>query len=428
MPGFKELLQRVAEYYRDHATEIRQQNAQLGKRSHSPAAAEGFGRCRTRCIAARARARPRSSNPSTRVSAASAAHPNFLIPEHRALPAAMHALARRRLRAYMATLTLTRMAEGGIYDQLGGGFARYSVDDALDDPALREDALRQRAAARRVRGSGRGNRREPCLRASPARPRTGLLRDMRAPEGGFYSSLDADSEGHEGKFYRWNRAEVRALLTRARICGVFAPLRARSGRQLRGRLASARARAHAERPERRRVARDRARAKLLAARTLRVWPARDEKILTAWNALMIKGLAIAARVLRPARSRRGRHCGGRFHPPHPVARRPSARDLQGRSCASAGLSRRLRLSRRCAARALADALARPRPRVRAGPGRSHAGTSRIRRSGGFFFTASDHERLIHRSKTFSDDSLQHSQDVLLCTFPNSWRFLIANAY
>ena len=132
-----------------------------------------------------------------------------------------------------------------------------------------------------------------------------VLRDMRAPQGGFYSSLDADSEGHEGKFYVWTRAEVRELLTPQQ----YAAFSRRFGLDRTANFdgewhlhayesVDAIAAGTGESTQSVAALIAASRVKLLRVRDLRVWPARDEKILTAWNALMIKGLAIAARALR----------------------------------------------------------------------------------------------------------------------------------
>ena len=109
----------------------------------------------------------------------------------------------------------------------------------LDDPALREDAVRQRPAARALRRRRRSRPATISSAGSPTRRPPGPLREMQSPEGGFYSTLDADSEGHEGKFYVWDRAEVEAILAARRIPRARAPLRTRSRAQFRGRLAFA---------------------------------------------------------------------------------------------------------------------------------------------------------------------------------------------
>src|SRR6202035_3215280 len=130
------------------------------------------------------------------------------------------------------------------------------------------------------------------------------VREMQSPEGGYYSSLDADSEGHEGKFYVWDRSEVSAALS----ADEFAVLAPRFGLDKPANF-EGRWHLHVCSPVdeiAQRVARTpaeveallaSARAKLLAVRAPRLRPARDEKVLTSWNALMIRGMAIAARAL-----------------------------------------------------------------------------------------------------------------------------------
>ena len=132
-----------------------------------------------------------------------------------------------------------------------------------------------------------------------------VLRDMRSPQGGFYSSLDADSEGHEGKFYVWTASEVQARLTPQEFAAFSRRFGLDRGANFEGEwhlhiyeAVDTIAAALGESAQSVAALIESARAKLLQVRSLRVWPARDEKILTAWNALMIKGLAIASRVLR----------------------------------------------------------------------------------------------------------------------------------
>ncbi|HXV40108.1 MAG TPA: hypothetical protein VD701_03995, partial [Steroidobacteraceae bacterium] len=204
---------------------------------------------------------------------------------------------------YMATLTLTRMAEGGLFDQLGGGFCRYSVDPYWMIPhfekMLYDNGTLLALCAQAAVATG-----DALFRRTALATAAWALSEMRAPGGGFYAALDADSEGHEGKFYAWQREEVRSLVSAeefgvlARRYGLdrepnfegawhlhcFVPL-AQVAEE--AGLAPARAEELLES----------ARAKLFTAREQRVRPGRDDKILAGWNGLMIRGLAISGRAL-----------------------------------------------------------------------------------------------------------------------------------
>ncbi len=185
----------------------------------------------------------------------------------------------------MALLTLRAMAAGGIYDQVGGGFARYAVDATWTIPhfekMLYDNALLARAYLHGWQVSGEERLRRVCCETLDW-----ALREMRSPEGGFYSALDADSEGVEGKFYVWSDAELHDVLGELYEDAVafFGPRPFEQGVVLEGR---------GPEPD----ALPEIRARLLEARSRRVWPGLDDKRLTSWNALMISALAEAGAVL-----------------------------------------------------------------------------------------------------------------------------------
>ncbi len=194
-------------------------------------------------------------------------------------------------------LTLDAMAAGGIHDQLGGGFARYAVDAGWIVPhfekMLYDNALLARTYLRAWKELGHDRYRDVA---------TGILdwalREMRGPEGGFYSALDADSEGEEGRFYTWTPLEARAALEDAGLDHLEAELLPFLGITARGQLEgrSVLHRPHgvtAEPPP----GFERAREALLAVRESRVRPGTDDKRLTAWNALMTGALAEAGAAL-----------------------------------------------------------------------------------------------------------------------------------
>ena len=200
----------------------------------------------------------------------------------------------RRGEREMALHTLRRMARGGMYDQVGGGFARYSVDARWIVPhfekMLYDNALLARAYLHGWQVTG-----EPLFRRVCEETLDWALRELRQEEGGFASALDADSEGVEGKFYVWTPdAGARALGDELALAAIAA-LRHQPRR------ATSRARASRSRADARPRARwPRSRPRLLAAREQRVRPGLDDKRLTAWNALMISALAEAGAVLERA--------------------------------------------------------------------------------------------------------------------------------
>jgi len=181
-----------------------------------------------------------------------------------------------------------RMARGGIYDHVGGGFARYSVDKRWLVPhfekMLYDNALLVRVGVHVWQATKDNEVRRVCEEIVEW-----VTREMTSPAGGFYSALDADSEGEEGKFYVWDLAELRELLgpdadAVAEYWGVT------EGGNFEGRNIL---NVEHDRVPDTRIAR--ARRILYEARAKRVWPGRDEKILAGWNALMLRALCEAAR-------------------------------------------------------------------------------------------------------------------------------------
>jgi uncharacterized protein YyaL (SSP411 family) len=205
----------------------------------------------------------------------------------------------------MALHTLRCMASGGIHDVVGGGFARYAVDATWTVPhfekMLYDNALLARAYLHGWQVSG-----DEPLRAACEDTLDWALREMRAPDGAFWSSLDADSEGVEGKFYVWTLDELRDALGDdadaaipwfgATAAGNF---EGANVLQTRGPAPDA-------------TTQRRIRARLLEVREQRVRPGLDDKLLTSWNALLIRALAEAGSVLGRADYLDGARAAARF--------------------------------------------------------------------------------------------------------------------
>ncbi len=204
----------------------------------------------------------------------------------------------------MVTTTLDMMAAGGIYDHIGGGFARYSTDERWLVPHF-EKMLYDNALLARIYVEAYQRTKKPLYRQVATEVLDYILREMTGPEGGFYSATDADSEGVEGKFFVWTPAEVRAAVAHEQDADRFCALYdiTESGnwehRSIPNRLQpieQVAARLNVTIDELLQTA-ARVKPVLYQARRTRVPPALDDKIITSWNGMMISAMAEAARVL-----------------------------------------------------------------------------------------------------------------------------------
>ncbi len=306
LPAFRDILEQVADFHRQNRDAIAAQNDRLldALAAFNPRPAQ----------AARLDPAPLDQARQELAAQFDAEHggfgqaPKFPHPTNLERLLRHHALTREAgqpdtAALEMATRTLRAMAEGGLQDQLGGGFFRYSVDAHWTIPHF-EKMLYDNGPLLHLYASAWQATGEAAFREVAERTGEWLLREMRAPEGGFWSSLDADSEGGEGAFYLWTPDAARAVLAEEEYAVAASHFGLDGPANFEGRWHLRVARALADVADtlglaeaRARARRDAARQGLFAARRRRTPPGRDEKILTAWNALAIRGLACAGRLL-----------------------------------------------------------------------------------------------------------------------------------
>jgi uncharacterized protein YyaL (SSP411 family) len=311
---------------------------------------------------------------------------------------------------YMVTFTLQRMALGGIYDQLGGGFCRYSVDEYWMIPHF-EKMLYDNGPLLALYSQAWAVTDDPLFGRVAAETAAWVTREMQSADGGYYSTLDADSEGHEGLFYVWDRNQVRRVLD-DEAYEPFAEVYGLDRRpNFEGRWHLHTFRAPREVAEEKGIdaesfeeALASARQRLFKERERRVRPGRDDKILTAWNGLMIRGMAIAARHLQDEGAAASAAAAALFLRKHLVVEgRLLASWKDGRARFPAylddhaflldGLLELMQIEWRPEwlefATMLADTL-----------------LERFldRDVGGVFFTADDHETLLHRPRPLADEA------------------------
>jgi uncharacterized protein YyaL (SSP411 family) len=308
MPAFTELCRRVAAYFREHRDDVAQQNAAVREnfRRLSTGGSPAGARITDSVLA---RAREEIGGQFEPKHGGFGQAPKFPHPTtiERLLRHWADSAQRGQADAdalHMARFSLQAMATGGINDQLGGGFCRYSVDEYWMIPHF-EKMLYDNGQLLALYADASVATGDLMFRRIAIETAEWAIREMQSPEGGYYSALDADSEGEEGKFYVWTPDEARALLTVDEY-NLFAPVYGldrppnfenhawnlhvfRAPQSVAEKLGLDASRAAALLAS--------ARSKLLAARATRVRPGRDDKVLTSWNGLMIKGMARAGRLL-----------------------------------------------------------------------------------------------------------------------------------
>jgi len=314
MPGFPRVLNGVAQAYRERRDEVLANGKQIVDHLRESARVSTFAEAQLTPDALRAASRVLAQHFDSREGGFGGA-PKFPQPMILEFLLRMYRRYDDSQALRMAELTLTKMARGGMYDQLGGGFHRYSVDDHWLAPhfekMLYDNAQLTLAYLHAFQITGK-----PFYRQVAGETLDYVAREMTSPAGGFYSTQDADSEGEEGKFFVWTPAEVTSLLGEADARLFVAAYDVSERGNFEGKnilhlpvdldvLAGKLGVEH----EHLLASLDRGRSRLLAAREQRVHPGRDEKLLTAWNGMMLKAFAEASAILtRPDYARAASAC------------------------------------------------------------------------------------------------------------------------
>lgn len=318
---------------------------------------------------------------------------------------------------HTALFSLERMASGGVFDHIGGGFCRYSTDEQWMIPHF-EKMLYDNGPLLWLNTQAWCISGDPVYKDAATETADWVIREMQSEQGGYYSAQDADSEGEEGKFYVWEPESVAAHLD----ADEFELIRRRFGldrpANFEGRWHLHAYSSHQELAQQTGVSESdirnklgSARRKLFEVREQRIHPGLDDKILTAWNGLMIRGMAHAGRQLgNPAYIESAARAADYIHGALWQNNRLLATAKGGHAHLNAylddyafmisGLIELLQSQWNSAwltwAQQLADVL------IAQFEDRDH---------GGFYFTSHDHEQLIQRSKTFSDDAIPSGNGI-----------------
>ncbi len=307
MPSFTDLIGRVSDYFSNNKDDIESQGQQLVdifSKLEPRSAVDGFELSAEPLASARQKVVQSFDQEYGGIgSAPKFPHPTTIDRLLRHWRATAHNAEPDVEALFMVSLTLTRMAEGGIYDQLGGGFCRYSVDRYWQIPHF-EKMLYDNGPLLALYAQAWLATGDPLYGRIANETADWILADMQSPNGGFYSTRDADSEGEEGLYYVWTPGEVQGLLSdeQYEVFARYLGLNADANFEGKWHLTV--------RETQKAIADDRgtseekvadlvnaARSALLTVREKRIPPGRDEKQLTSWNALAIRGLAIAGKAL-----------------------------------------------------------------------------------------------------------------------------------
>ncbi|MCS7079843.1 MAG: thioredoxin domain-containing protein [Chloracidobacterium sp.] len=421
MPGFPRILRSVADAYRQRRAELRESIAEITaelRRLHEPL--DGAGVLSPQILHDAYR---RVATRFDHVHGGFGGAPKF--PNSMLLSFLLRYWRRTgELHAIeMVELSLDKMADGGIYDHLGGGFHRYSTDDHWLVPhfekMLYDNALLARTYLEAWQATGK-----PRYRQVVEETLDYVVREMTAPDGGFYATQDADSDGEEGKFFVWTPDEIHALLDgplgRAEaemVCRYFDVTEAGNfegtGKSVLSTPLSIEtvARLKDVTPETLEDVLKRAKRILFEARERRVKPGRDEKRLAAWNGLMLYAFARAAAALgrddyRAVAERNAEfvlgtmYCDGVLYRSHKDGQNKFPGYQEDYACYAEGLLALYELTGRpkyfVAARELTDAMLVQFDDPE---------------GGAFFFTGDRHERLITRVKDVFDNATPSGNSV-----------------
>ncbi|KTD33723.1 hypothetical protein Lnau_2200 [Legionella nautarum] len=411
LPSFKRILRLIAELYQNKAPEIKEQNQELRKilQQQQQAFPEAVLNEKPLYLALTQLQQNYDENYGGFGTA-----PKF--------PQASKLEYLLRNKLPMALATLMHMAKGGIYDQLAGGFYRYSVDQQWNIPHF-EKMLYDNGQLLTLYVLAGQQFQEPYFYEIAQETALWILEQLQASEGGYFSSFDADSEGEEGKFYRWTPKEVRDLLTpeEYELIRLYFALDQNPNFENHWHFYVARSLKETAQllklnPTVAKSSLLTAKKKLLNARNQRRPPFRDEKILTSWNGLTIKGLLLAGAVLKEERFTVSAQKALQF-----IQEKLWKKDYllasykDSKAYLSAylddyaflldALLTSLQLSWDSKQLQFAIAIAE---RILASFEDEH--------SGGFFFTPENHESLLYRPKTMMDDAIPAGNAVIVRTF------------
>jgi hypothetical protein len=421
MPAFRDLLEKVAAYYDEHRDEVREQGDRLSDvfSQLEPAPASDETRLNGKPLES---VRERLAQTFDREyggfgGAPKFPHPGTIDRMLRHWHASAGSSEPDIDALFMATLTLTRMAEGGLYDHLGGGFCRYSVDRYWQIPHF-EKMLYDNGPLLALYSQAYLATGEEQFARTAGQTADWMLADMRSPDGSFYSTRDADSEGEEGRYYVWTPEQVAALIDAddypvfARRFGLDTDANFEGQWHLSVRASTSDVADEFERGiadiE---AAIERSRNILLHERATRIEPARDEKQLTSWNALAIRGLAISGQILERSDLIDAAEAAVEFVQDKLLINgrlMASYKDGEARFPAYIDdhafllnallelLQARWNNTHLELATHIADLLLK------------HFEDSDC---GGFYFTANDHEQLMHRPKALADDAMPSGNGV-----------------